>query len=71
MQSTNAGTALREPGGATQAPRPAPADVRRRTIAGRWKMLAVLLVFAAPVIASYLTYYVIRPEGRTNYGELV
>ena len=34
-------------------------------------MLAVLLVFAAPVIASYLTYYVIRPEGRTNYGDLV
>lgn len=38
---------------------------------GRWKMIAVLLVCAAPVIASYLTYYVIRPEGRRNYGELV
>ena len=71
MQSTNADAALREPGGATQASRPAPGDVRRRTIAGRWKMLALLLVFAAPVIASYFTYYVIRPEGRTNYGELV
>jgi len=46
-------------------------DARRRTVAGRWKMLAVLLVCAAPVIASYYTYYVIRPEGRTNYGELV
>ena len=23
------------------------------------------------VIASYLTYYVIRPEGRTNYSELI
>jgi len=34
-------------------------------------MLAVLLVCAAPVIASYFTYYVIRPEGRRNYGELV
>ena len=31
----------------------------------------MLLVCAAPVIASYLTYYVIRPEGRTNYGELL
>ena len=71
MQSTNADAALREPGGATQATRAAPGDVRRRTIAGRWKMLALLLVFAAPVIASYFTYYVIRPEGRTNYGELV
>ena len=34
-------------------------------------MIAVLLVCAAPVIASYVTYYVIRPEGRRNYGELV
>lgn len=41
------------------------------TRAGRWKMLAVLLVCAAPVIASYFAYYVIRPEGRRNYGELM
>jgi hypothetical protein len=34
-------------------------------------MLAVLLVCAAPVIASYFTYYVVRPEGRRNYGELI
>ena len=40
-------------------------------IKGRWKMIAVLLVCAAPVIASYFTYYVIRPEGRRNYGELI
>jgi hypothetical protein len=42
-----------------------------RTRAGRWKMLAVLLVCASPVIASYFTYYVIRPEGRRNHGELI
>lgn len=42
-----------------------------RTAAGRWKMLAVLLVCAAPVIASYYTYYVIRPESRRVYGELI
>lgn len=42
-----------------------------RTVAGRWKMLAVLLVCAAPVIASYYTYYVIRPESRRVYGELI
>ncbi|GAB3190493.1 cytochrome c oxidase subunit I [Hydrogenophaga aquatica] len=41
------------------------------TRAGRWKMLMVLLVCAAPVIASYFTYYVVRPEGRRNYGELI
>jgi hypothetical protein len=43
----------------------------RRRLTGRWKMLAVMLVCAAPVIASYLAYYVIRPEGRKNYGELI
>ncbi len=43
----------------------------RRTRSGRWKMLAVLLVCAAPVIASYYTYYVVRPEGRRNFGELI
>lgn len=38
---------------------------------GRWKMIAVLLVCVAPVFASYFTYYVIRPEGRRNFGELI
>ncbi len=43
----------------------------RRTGAGRWKMLLVLLVCAAPVVASYFTYYVVRPQGRRNFGELI
>lgn len=43
----------------------------QRTKLGRFKMLAVLLVCAAPVIASYFTYYVVRPEGRRNFGELI
>ena len=46
-------------------------EQKKRTTRGRWKMLAVLLACAAPVIASYFTYYVIRPEGRRNFGELV
>ena len=54
---------------------PAPGDVaqrnERRTMNGRLKMLMVLLVCAAPVMASYFTYYVVRPEGRRNYGELI
>lgn len=53
------------------APASAGADARRRVSAGRRKMLAILLVCAAPVIASYYTYYVVRPEGRTNYGTLI
>jgi hypothetical protein len=48
---------------------PAP-DPRQRRV-GRWKMLAVLAVCAAPVVASYFTYFVIRPQGRTNYADLV
>ncbi len=44
-------------------------EVRTRT--GRWKMIAVLLICAAPVVASYFTYYVVRPEGRRNFGELI
>jgi hypothetical protein len=43
----------------------------RRRLSGRWKMLALMLVCAAPVIASYLMYYVVRPEGRKNYGTLI
>jgi hypothetical protein len=38
---------------------------------GRWKLLAVLAVCAAPMIFAYLTYYVIKPEGRTNFGTLI
>ena len=46
-------------------------DAAERSRSGRIKMFLVLLVCAAPVIASYFTYYVIRPEGRRNFGELV
>lgn len=50
---------------------PAPGAPERRTANGRLKMLLVLLVCALPVIASYLAYYVIKPQGRTNYSELI
>ena len=43
---------------------PTPDLSARRTASGRLKMLMVLGVCAAPVIASYFTYYVVRPEGR-------
>jgi hypothetical protein len=42
-----------------------------RTRTGRWKMLLVMAICAAPVLASYFTYYVIRPQGRTNHGTLI
>jgi hypothetical protein len=66
---------LEEPLGLTVHTLPAYENVvsgdARRTRAGRMKMMAVLAVCAAPVIASYFTYYVIRPESRRNYGELI
>jgi len=52
-------------------PSPRLDEATRRTASGRLKMLLVLAVCAAPVIASYLTYFVIRPETRNNYGELI
>jgi hypothetical protein len=44
---------------------------RKSTRAGRWKFFAILAISVAPVLASYLMYYVVKPEGRTNYGELL
>ncbi|MBL0090255.1 MAG: hypothetical protein IPP44_27565 [Ideonella sp.] len=45
---------------------------RPNTVSGRVKMILVLLVCAAPVVASYFSYYVIRPDsGSTAYGRLI
>lgn len=41
------------------------------TRSGRIRLLLVLLVCALPIIFSYLTYYIIRPQGSTAYGELI
>ncbi len=37
----------------------------------RFKLVLLFLVCAAPVIASYLVYYVFPPSGRTHYGSLI
>ena len=46
-------------------------EAQRRTARGRLKMLLVLAACAAPVLASYFTFYVLRPEGRNNYATLI
>jgi hypothetical protein len=46
-------------------------EAQRRTARGRLKMLLVLLACVAPVAASYFTFYVLRPDGRSNYGTLI
>jgi hypothetical protein len=48
-----------------------PEVAKRRRLGGRLQALLVLLACAAPVIASYFTYYVIRPDGRSNYSTLI
>lgn len=46
--------------------------INAQTRRGRIQMLFLLLACAAPVIASYLAYYVFKPEGgKTNFGTLV
>ncbi len=45
-------------------------DPRRKTH-GRLKMLLVLAMCVSPVVASYFTYFVLKPQGRTNYSDLI
>ena len=37
----------------------------------RLTLFIVIALCAAPMIFSYLSYYVIKPQGRTNYGDLI
>lgn len=66
---------LDEPLGLTVHSLPLPQDAARadsrRTFTGRFKMLMVLAVCAAPVVASYITYYLVRPESHKSFGALV
>jgi hypothetical protein len=67
--------ALDQPLGLTVHSLPLPQEAaladEQRTRSGRWKMLLVMLVCAAPVLASYFAYYVVRPGTRSSYGELI
>src|SRR5574337_16463 len=71
-KSSNPGAGA-EPLGLTVHSMPEPTlDVQARRVRnGRLKMLLVLLVCAAPVVASYYMYYVVRPASRTNYARLI
>ncbi len=46
-------------------------DPPGRTRRGRTWLLLVWLVCAAPVVASYLTFYVFRPDRIKSFGELI
>jgi hypothetical protein len=67
--------ALDQPLGLTVHSLPEPREAaladEQRTRGGRWKMLLVLAVCVAPMVASYFMYYVVRPEARRSHGELI
>ena len=58
-----------KPGNAAEAP-PQAVDAQR-TRKGRWRLIMLVLVTAAPVLASYFTYYVVKPQGSNFYGQLI
>lgn len=60
-----------EPIGLTVHSLPSPALAPAQARRGRLRMLLVLAVCAAPVVASYFTYYVIRPQARSSHGVLI
>jgi len=37
----------------------------------RLKLLAIMALFAAPIVASTVTYHFFRPESTANYGQLI
>jgi hypothetical protein len=43
----------------------------RRAARKRLKLWLLIAICAAPVAASYVAYYVVRPSGHVNYGELL
>jgi len=39
---------------------------------GMWQMWLIVVIFAAPVLASYVSFYWLKPAGgKTNYGQLI
>ena len=62
-----------EPLGLTVHSLPQPVDaITRQRASGRLKMLMVVVVCALPVLASYFTFFVVRPSGTgTAYSALI
>lgn len=43
----------------------------RRAGSGRRQLVILGLLFLLPVVAAYVAYFFMPPDGRTNYGELI
>jgi hypothetical protein len=46
-------------------------DAGNRRRRSRLTLLLIVAVCAAPIVASYIAYYVWQPSGHVNYGELL
>lgn len=44
---------------------------RPPTASSRWKLLAIVFICSLPVLVSYYAYFIVRPQGRAAYGELI
>lgn len=68
----SASTVEGDPVALTVHSQPSPVAVAAgpRTRAGRLRMLLVMAICAAPVVASYFTFYVIKPHGHA-YSDLI
>lgn len=75
MADKHADLSVPQPLGLTVYDLPEPGAVAdantRQTAAGRLRMLLVLLVCAAPVIASYVTFYLLKPQSVRSFGDLI
>ncbi len=49
----------------------APAPSKPPLLSSKARLRLLLAICVAPVVASYLAYYVMPPSNRTNYGELI
>lgn len=52
-------------------PKPHETVTATSAVTGRWKLLAMMFICSLPVMASYFAYFVVRPQGRAGFGELI
>lgn len=52
-------------------PNPQDAAQTAPVLAGRWKLIAIMVLCSLPVVAAYYAYYFVRPQGHAGIGELI
>jgi hypothetical protein len=52
-------------------PNPQDAAQTGRTLTGRWKLIAIMVVCSLPLVAAYYAFYFVRPQGHAGMGDLI